>query len=141
MFKYLIISFLMINFNLMAQEVEIEIQCKSFTTMIDDINSRVSSDKQLTVESCEESFETTVFGLVKKNFRSRIKLSSPHGLCSDAKFVEKHQTDLGRGVALGINYQRQVNALEAFGFMRGELVNFGGLIGVYLVGLHYPVCE
>jgi len=126
----------------MAQvETTLEIQCQSFISMIDDINSRVSSDKQLIVEHCNESFETTFFGIVKKNFKSTILLSSPSTLCIDAKHIEKDPVDLGHGVSLGVDYQRKIESLESFGLVRGDLVNYGGLIGVYLVNFHYPVCE
>ncbi len=142
MFRFLILSLFLVNFNLTAKvEKTLEIQCTSFVSMIDNINSRVSSDKQLIVESCDESFETTFFGIVKKNFKSTIVLSSPSTLCSDAKQIEKFPVDLGHGVALGVDYQRKIEALESFGLVRGDLVNYGGLIGVYLVNFHSPVCE
>lgn len=123
------------------EERTLEIQCKEMVKLLEDINSKVQEDKLITLDSCEESHETALFGIIKKNFRSKVVLSTKDGLCRDPKFVEKKPTDLKDGAHLGVDYERKVNALHAFGFRRGDLGSSGGLEGTYLRELHYPICE
>jgi hypothetical protein len=131
----------MVSIGAQASEVkQLAIQCSQIIDLVNDINERIPDNKRIQVEECEETHETALFGMVKKNFQANVKLSTQDGLCTESEFIEQ-EILLGDGVHLGIDYQRKLKVLEAYGIVPGRVKAYGGLHGHYLTGIHFPVCN
>lgn len=126
----------------MAKEYEID--CAKVRYTVRNLNRHLPEDRQLSVK-CVESYDSLLWGAVKRNFRSNILLEAPIPLCGKAKYQYTESVKFPYGANIGASElaARAVqNILADHGILarvKGSGSHVGSMYSVTEVS--FPYCE
>lgn len=145
--KMLSLVLILASFNVLANdEYPHSVSCDSINNFVENLNDSMMDDTMFLVK-CTETYDEEFFGLVKKNYKSKIELTSNRELCSNPIGVKNlgESPALDYSVVLGVSPYHADKILNIFYNYGVEFKTgaFGTQVGtMYDVRqIRLPVCQ